>query len=96
MRLFSRHLVRTAFTLVMPQWGGWTSDLGESAEIFGMYYPERADRLRAAAVAAVDPVADPQVLRSYVEDLGPWLADEYTARHGTKTARRRQAAWQTV
>ncbi|CAM5536830.1 nucleotidyltransferase domain-containing protein [Streptomyces avidinii] len=89
-RLFSRHLVRTAFTLVMPQWGGWTSDLGESAEIFGMYYPERADRLRAAADAAIDPVSDPELLRSYVEDLGPWLADEYTARHGTKTPRGRR------
>ncbi|MFE9481422.1 nucleotidyltransferase domain-containing protein [Streptomyces spororaveus] len=86
-RLFSRRLVRTAFTLVMPRWGGWTSDLGESAEIFGMYYPERAAQLQAAAGVALDPVADPEVLRGYVEDLGPWLADEYTARHGTKTPR---------
>ncbi|MER6446274.1 nucleotidyltransferase [Streptomyces venezuelae] len=87
-RFFSRHLVRTAFTLVMPRWGGWTSDLGESAEIFGMYYPQRAAQLEAAAAVALDPVADPEVLRGYVEDLGPWLADEYTARHGTKTPRR--------
>ncbi|MGW6984142.1 nucleotidyltransferase domain-containing protein [Streptomyces sp. NPDC054932] len=87
-RFVSRHLVRTAFTLVMPRWGGWTSDLGESAEIFGMYYPERAAQLRDAAAVALDPVADPEVLRSYVEDLGPWLADEYTARHGRKTPRR--------
>ncbi|MDX3534300.1 nucleotidyltransferase domain-containing protein [Streptomyces sp. MB09-01] len=86
-RFFSRHLVRTGFTLVMPRWGGWTSDLTESAEIFGGYYPERADQMRAAAVTALDPVADPAVLRAYVEDLGPWLADEYTARHGTKTPR---------
>ncbi|MFB6520786.1 nucleotidyltransferase domain-containing protein [Streptomyces sp. NPDC056401] len=83
----SRHLVRTGFTLVMPRWGGWTSDLTESAEVFAHYYPERADQMRAAAAAALDPVADPAVLRAYVEDLGPWLADEYTARHGTKTPR---------
>lgn len=86
-RFFSRHLVRTGFTLVMPRWGGWTSDLAESAEIFGGYYPERAAQMRAAAVLALNPVADPAVLRAYVEDLGPWLADEYTARHGTKTPR---------
>ncbi|MBT2446750.1 nucleotidyltransferase domain-containing protein [Streptomyces sp. ISL-43] len=86
-RSFSRHLVRTGFTLVMPRWGGWTSDLVESAEVFGRYYPERAAQMRAAAAAALDPVADPAVLRGYVEDLGPWLADEYAARHGTKTPR---------
>ncbi|MGW6704404.1 nucleotidyltransferase domain-containing protein [Streptomyces sp. NPDC054956] len=86
-RSFSRHLVRTGFTLVMPRWGGWTSDLVESAEVFGRYYPDRADQMRAAAAAALDPVADPAVLRAYVEDLGPWLADEYTARHGIKGPR---------
>lgn len=86
-RSFARHLVRTAFTLVMPRWGGWTSDLTESAEVFAAYYPQRAAQLRAAAAVALDPVADPAVLRSYVEDLGPWLADEYTTRHGTKTRR---------
>ncbi|GLX20681.1 nucleotidyltransferase domain-containing protein [Streptomyces lavendulae] len=86
-RFFSRHLVRTAFTLVMPRWGGWTSDLAESAEVFGGYYPERAAQLRRAAAVALDPVDDPAVARSYLDDLGPWLADEYTARHGTKTPR---------
>ncbi|OLZ66794.1 nucleotidyltransferase [Streptomyces amritsarensis] len=84
-RLFARRLVRTGFTLVMPRWGGWTSDLAESAEVFGSYYPQRAAQMRAAAAVALDPVEDPAVPLSYVEDLGPWLADEYTARHGTKT-----------
>ncbi|MFD3676059.1 nucleotidyltransferase domain-containing protein [Streptomyces sp. NPDC058613] len=87
-RGFSRHLVRTGFTLVMPRWGGWTSDLAESAEVFGRYYPGRAAQMRAAAAVALDPVADPAVLRAYVDDLGPWLADEYAARHGTKTPRK--------
>ncbi|MEU7551041.1 nucleotidyltransferase domain-containing protein [Streptomyces sp. NPDC044571] len=86
-RHLSRHLVRTGFTLVMPRWGGWTSDLAESAEIFGRYYPERAAQMRAAAAVALDPVADPAVLHAYTEDLGPWLAAEYTARHGTKPPR---------
>ncbi|MBT2478637.1 nucleotidyltransferase domain-containing protein [Streptomyces sp. ISL-94] len=86
-RAFARRLVRAGFTLVMPRWGGWTSDLTESAEIFGAYYPERAAQMRDAAAVALDPVADPAVLRTYIEDLGPWLADEYTARHGPKAPR---------
>ena len=86
-RFMSRHLVRTAFTLVMPRWNGWTSDLPEMAEIFAAYYPERADQVRTAAVLGRSPSADTAVLRTYVDDLGPWLADEYTRVHGTKTPR---------
>lgn len=67
----SRHLVRTAFTLVMPRWNGWTSDLREMAEAFAAYYPERADEVRAAAARGREPVGDPDVLRSYADDLGP-------------------------
>src|SRR4051794_36936304 len=86
-RFMSRHLVRTAFTLVMPRWNGWTSDLAEMAEVFGAYYPQRAEQLRAAAALGHTPAADTAVLRTYVDDLGPWLADEYTRVHGTKTPR---------
>ncbi|WP_069764565.1 nucleotidyltransferase domain-containing protein [Streptomyces sp. LUP47B] len=86
-RFMSRHLVRTAFTLVMPCWNGWTSDLGQMAEAFGAYYPQRAEQLRAAAALGLTPTADTAVLRTYVDDLGPWLADEYTRVHGTKTPR---------
>ncbi|MEU6866332.1 nucleotidyltransferase domain-containing protein [Streptomyces sp. NPDC046876] len=88
----SRHLVRTGLTLVMPRWGGWTSDLAESAEIFGRYYPERAAQMRAAAAVALEPTADPAVLQDFLEDLGPWLAQEYTARLGTKSPRDGAAA----
>ena len=53
-RFMSRHLVRTGFTLVMPRWDGWTSDLTELAEVFGRVLPgARAAQLRAAAVARV-------------------------------------------
>ncbi|MFJ2823058.1 nucleotidyltransferase domain-containing protein [Streptomyces toxytricini] len=83
-RGWSRHLVRTGFTLVMPRWGGWTSDLAESAEVFGRYYPERAAQMRAAAALALEPAADRAAVRDLVEDLGPWLAAEYAARIGTK------------
>ncbi|WP_030324070.1 nucleotidyltransferase domain-containing protein [Streptomyces sp. NRRL B-3229] len=86
-RFTSRHLVRTAFTLVMPRWNGWTSDLAEMAEVFAAYYPERADLVRTAAVLGRSPSTDTAVLRTYADDLGPWLADEYTRVHGTKTPR---------
>jgi hypothetical protein len=86
-RFMSRHLVRTGFTLVMPRWNGWTSDLGEMAEAFGTYYPRRAAQMRAAAVLGYEPTGDPAVLRSYLEDLGPWLAEEYARVHGAKTPR---------
>src|SRR5580693_6971466 len=39
-RSVGRRLVRTGFTLIMPRWGGWTSDLNASAELFGRYYPD--------------------------------------------------------
>ena len=83
----SRHLVRTGFTLVMPRWNGWTSDLREMAEAFAAYYPERAEALREAAEFGHAPPGDASVLRSYVDDLGPWLAEEYARVHGVKTPR---------
>ncbi|MFI1410931.1 nucleotidyltransferase [Streptomyces sp. NPDC020707] len=91
-RYMSRHLVRTGFTLVMPRWNGWTSDLAEMAEVFAAYYPEgghprRAAQLREAAVLGREPVGDHDVLRSYVDDLGPWLAAEYARVHGVKKPR---------
>lgn len=86
-RFMSRHLVRTGFTLVMPRWQGWTSDLREMAEVFGGYYPERAQQMRTAAEYGYEPVGDREVLRSYVDDLGPWLAEEYTRVHGAKAPR---------
>ncbi|MEU9338367.1 nucleotidyltransferase domain-containing protein [Streptomyces sp. NPDC048290] len=86
-RYMSRHLVRTGFTLVMPRWQGWTSDLREMADAFGMYYPARAGQLREAALRGLAPRGDAAVLRTYVDDLGPWLAAEYTRVHGVKAPR---------
>ena len=87
-RRVGRRLVRSGMTLVMDRWNGWTSDLAESAEIFGRYYPGRAGQMATAAVVARTPrAADPAVLSELIDDLGPWLADEYTARHGRRTPR---------
>jgi hypothetical protein len=86
-RSVGRRLVRTGFTLVMPRWGGWTSDLVESAEAFGRYYPQRLGQMRVAAAIGRTPSADPAVLHTLLDDLGPWLAAEYTAVHGVKAPR---------
>ncbi|MBM7490771.1 hypothetical protein JOD64_001993 [Micromonospora luteifusca] len=86
-RLVARRIVRTGFTLIMPRWGGWTSDLGESAEAFGFYYPERAGQMSRAATTGRTPSPTPAVLRELIDDLGPWLAAEYAAVHGEKTLR---------
>jgi uncharacterized protein len=73
-RRVTRRTVRTGFTLVMPWWGGWTSDLVESATIFGRYYPARREQLLTAAAAARTQAADRAVLAMLIGDLGPWLA----------------------
>jgi uncharacterized protein len=86
-RYVGRRLARTGFTLIMPCWGGWTSDLDRSAELFGTYYPGRAAQMRVAAATARAPSADPAVLGMLIDDLGPWLAAEYTAVHGQKAPR---------
>ncbi|MFD7132885.1 nucleotidyltransferase [Streptomyces sp. NPDC059894] len=86
-RVVARRVVRTGFTLIMPRWGGWTSDLNESAELFARYYPEHADQMRTAATVGRAPSADPAVLSTLIDDLGPWLAAEYAAVHGEKTPR---------
>jgi hypothetical protein len=82
-----RKLVRTGFTLVMPRWGGWTSDLAASADLFGHHYPARAPQMRLAATTACTPTADPAVLSLLIDDLAPWLAAEYTAVHGERSPR---------
>ncbi|MFJ6946347.1 nucleotidyltransferase domain-containing protein [Streptomyces wuyuanensis] len=86
-RFVGRRIVRTGFTLIMPRWGGWTSDLNESAELFGRYYPERVEQMRVAAAVGRAPSSDPAVLGMLINDLGPWLAAEYAALHGEKALR---------
>ncbi|MFE6054367.1 nucleotidyltransferase [Kitasatospora sp. NPDC056446] len=83
----ARRVVRTGFTLVMPGWGGWTSDLTASAEVFAAHYPGRADQMRRAAATARTPGADRAALAVLIDDLGPWLAAEYAAVHGPKAPR---------
>lgn len=71
----------------MPRWGGWTSDLQESAAVFGRYYPQRQEQMRTAAATARTPTASEPVLSMLITDLGPWLAAEYLRVHGAKTPR---------
>jgi uncharacterized protein len=43
--------------------------------------------MQVAAATARTPSADPAVLALLIDDLGPWLAAEYTAVHGVKDPR---------
>ncbi|MFD6096934.1 nucleotidyltransferase domain-containing protein [Nocardiopsis flavescens] len=86
-RRAARKTVRSAFTLVMPAWGGWTSDLERSARIVGRYHPEWADDLRRTAAAALDPVPDPGLLRMVTDGLAPRVAAQYRRVHGVKAPR---------
>ncbi|ORT61469.1 nucleotidyltransferase domain-containing protein [Streptomyces sp. CB03238] len=88
-RRVGRRLVRTGFTLAMPRWGDWTSDLEEMAEVFGGYYPRRAAQMRTAVAVGRGGAegADPAALGTLIDDLGPWLAAEYRAVHGVKAPR---------
>ncbi|MDE3725004.1 nucleotidyltransferase domain-containing protein [Nocardiopsis sp. N85] len=83
----SRKTLRSAFTLVMPVWGGWTSDLTRSAEVVGRYHPEWAGPLWRTAEVALDPAADRGTLRMIIDDLAPRVADEYRRVHGEKAPR---------
>jgi predicted nucleotidyltransferase len=86
-RLMTRRVVRTGFSLVMPRWRGWTSDLPESARVFGRYYPQRAAQMRTTEAAGRTTATDLDVLRLILDDLGPWLATEYRTVHGEKPLR---------
>ena len=43
--------------------------------------------MRLAAGTGRTLSADPAVLRLLIDDLGPWLAGEYTTVHGAKAPR---------
>lgn len=83
----ARKTVRTGFSLVMPRWQGWTSDLEESAEIFGAHYPRYAARMREAAEAARYGDGGTARLTMLTEELGPWLAAEHLRVHGARSPR---------
>lgn len=80
----ARKLTRTAFTLVMPRWQGWTSDLAAIARIVASYYPTLTAPLEAAARLARAPSDDPAVVRYLLDELGDPLAAEYATVIGLK------------
>jgi hypothetical protein len=81
-----RKLVRTGFTLVMPRWGGWTSDLFVAARVFGEYYPAQAEAMADAAVLARAPAGDAAIVSDLIGGLGGWLAREYGRTIGVKAS----------
>ena len=72
-----RKIVRTGFTLVMPRYHGWTSEIVPAAEIFAAYYPEQRAAMEQAAALALSPSSDREVVVPVLDSLGAWLSDEY-------------------
>jgi uncharacterized protein len=85
-RSVTRKLVRTGFTLVMPRWGGWTSDLFVAARVFGEYYPAQAEAMADAATLARAPAGDAAIVSDLIGGLGGWLAQEYGRTVGVKVS----------
>ncbi|WP_067598476.1 nucleotidyltransferase [Nocardiopsis listeri] len=84
-RRVGRRLVRTGFTLTMPTWGGWTSDLHLATDLFSHHHPHQTDLMRLALRTATRPTPDPTPLHRLLDDLAPWLETTYTATHGRKS-----------
>src|SRR5215213_6663457 len=72
-----RKIVRTGFTLVMPRYHGWTSDLERSAAIFASYYPLQSAVMQEALILAQVPATEKTTVLALIDTLGTWLADEY-------------------
>jgi hypothetical protein len=85
-----RKIVRTGFTLVMPRWRGWVSDLEPCTAVFASYYPDQAGAMRAALSLARDPSGDRAVVLDVLDGIGAWLADEYD-RETLKAGSRRRS-----
>ncbi len=86
-RSLARKLVRTAFTLVMPRWGGWTSDLGTIGRIVAAYYPHQAAAMTTAIQLANTPSAEQSVMADLLDGFGEWLVGEYDQMIGRKPSR---------
>ncbi len=74
-----RKIVRTGFTLVMPRYDGWTSDLDRQVDIFASYYPTRGAAMGLARDLARLPSDDKRAVLDILDTLGAWLTDRYDA-----------------
>src|SRR5215213_5248033 len=72
-----RKIVRTGFTLVMPRYHGWTSDLERSAAIFASYYPLQSAVMQEALILAQVPATEKTMALALIDTFGAWLANEY-------------------
>lgn len=82
-RTLARKLVRTGFTLVMPRWLGWTSDMELTHRVVTDHYPGWSMPLRRAVTLARTPDGD--AVDSLLE-FGDDIAREYAAQIGLKPA----------
>lgn len=85
-RGMARKIVRTGFTLVMPRWGGWTSDMELTHRVVTDYYPQWREPLREAITLARRPRGERAVVERLL-DFGDQIAEEYATTIGVKSTR---------
>jgi hypothetical protein len=77
MRQICRKTVRTAFSLVMPRLGCWTTDLGLSSRHFCQCHPDRRADMDLVLDWTRRPPEDRTEFLNTVVPLAEWLAAEF-------------------
>ncbi|WP_347349401.1 nucleotidyltransferase domain-containing protein [Nigerium sp.] len=75
-RSAGRRLARLAFALVMPRWGGWTSEPTTMALVFARLHPERAEEMADAVELGWSGRVDPVLALALCDGFGGWLVRE--------------------
>jgi len=81
-RRLARKMIRTALTLVMPRWNGWTSDMALTHQVVSGYYPTWREPLRRTIRLAREPEADAV---EFLLEFGVLITREYARQVGLKT-----------
>jgi uncharacterized protein len=69
-------IVRAGLALVIEEENLYTRDLYPAYQIFTKYYPEKEHEMEEALRFAIAPIADPEVLLTFLNQFGQWLIDE--------------------
>jgi predicted nucleotidyltransferase len=77
MRRICRKTVRTAFSLVMPRLGCWTTELERSVDYFCRYYPEKQHSMALILNWIQQPPQDRTEFLRRVLPLADWLTVEF-------------------
>lgn len=72
-----KKIVRTWFSLVMPQENSWTTQLEKSYEVFSKYYPEKAHSMKFALDSTKSNSVSEDQFLIYLNEFGYRLIKEF-------------------